>query len=65
MADEFDSSVAATNLAQLVTSTSAAVREVVPTSLPAPLFHTLQDGTVTDDAGRVIRGPIAPLPAKP
>ncbi len=63
MADEFDSRAAAQDLAQLVTATSDDVRKALPPPEPAPLFHRLQDGSVTDRQGKTILP--APKPAPP
>ncbi len=65
MSDDFDSRAAANDLAQLVSSTSAEVRQVLPPSTPEPLFHAMQDGSVTDRRGRVIKPAPKPAPAKP
>jgi hypothetical protein len=62
MAEDFDSRAAANDLAQLVSSTSAEVRQALPPATPAPLFHKLQDGSVTDRKGNVILP--APKPAE-
>jgi hypothetical protein len=63
MADDFDSRAAAQDLKELVSQTSSAVRPLLPPATPAPLFHKLQDGSVTDNAGRTIMP--APKPAQP
>lgn len=63
MADEFDSRAAAADLKELVSSTSTAVRQVAPPATPAPLFHKLQDGSVTDSRGRTIMPAPKPAPA--
>lgn len=64
MADDFDGQVEAQSLAALVKAASAAVRSVAPPSLPAPLFRQLEDGTIVNRNGQVVRGPIAPLETK-
>ena len=64
MADAFDGQVEAQSLASLVKSTSDAVRSVAPPSSPAPLFRQLDDGTIVNRNGGVVRGPIAPLESK-
>jgi hypothetical protein len=64
MPDEFDSAAAAQNLAELVKSTSATVRAIAPPATPAPLFHKLQDGSVTDSKGKVLVAAPKPVLAK-
>jgi hypothetical protein len=64
MADEFDPRAAAEGLAQLVSSTSAEVRQVLPPATPEPLFHKLPDGSVTDRRGRVVLPAQKPAAAK-
>lgn len=64
MADDFDGQVEAQSFASLVSTTSAALRSEVPPSLPAPLFRQLDDGTIVNRNGQVVRGPIAPLEVK-
>lgn len=59
MPDEFDAAAAAQDLARSVSQTSAEVRAILAPSTPAPLFHKLQDGSVTDSKGNVI----VPAPA--
>lgn len=54
MPDDFDSAATAQDLARVVSQTSQDAREVLPPAVPAPLFHKLQDGTVTDSSGKVI-----------
>jgi len=63
MPDDFDSRAAAEDLAKLVSQTSTEVRQVLPPATPEPLFHTLQDGSVTDRNGRVIKKAPSPAPA--
>ena len=64
MSDEFDGQVEAQSLAALVKAASDAVRSEAPPSLPAPLFRQLDDGTIVNRNGQVVRGPIAPLERK-
>jgi len=64
MADEFDAKVEAQSLASLVSTTSAALRSEAPSSPQAPLFRQLDDGTIVNRNGQVVRGPIAPLEVK-
>lgn len=54
MPDEFDSNAAAQDLARVVSQTSQDARQQLPPATPAPLFHKLQDGSVTDSSGHVI-----------
>ena len=63
MPDDFDPRAAAQDLKELVSQTSSAVRPLVPPATPAPLFHKLQDGSVTDNAGNTILPAPKPAPA--
>jgi len=54
MPDDFDSAATAQDLARVVSNTSQDARQVLPPATPAPLFHKLQDGSVTDSSGKVI-----------
>ncbi|PYU75813.1 MAG: hypothetical protein DMG49_02360 [Acidobacteria bacterium] len=64
MADEFDGQAEAESFASLVRDTSNAVRSEAPTSSAAPLFRKLEDGSIVNRNGQVIRGPVAPLEGK-
>lgn len=64
MADEFDGQVEAQSFASLVKAASDALRSEAPPSSPAALFRKLDDGTIVNRNGQVLRGPIAPLESK-
>lgn len=64
MADAFDAGAASQGLAALVKATGDDLRASVPPPERRPLFFTQPDGSVTDRAGKVLRGPLAPPKAK-
>jgi hypothetical protein len=55
MAEEFDASAVSNQLKQVLISTADDVLPLLPPAKPQPLFHTLQDGSVTDAKGNVIK----------
>lgn len=65
MADDFDADAAAADLKAGTAATSAALKDAVGDTTPRPLFRTLPSGEVVDLNGQLLRGPIAPLSAKP
>lgn len=64
MATEFDAVAHGQALKDLVAETAADMRPLVPAVPRAPIFRTLEDGSVVDRNEKKIRGPIEPLQFK-
>lgn len=64
MAEEFDAGAESLRLSALVKATGDGLRSSVPPPEARPLFFTQPDGSVTDRAGKVLRGPLAPPKSK-
>jgi hypothetical protein len=64
MAEEFDATAAAAELAAAVQGARATTERLKPAAERMPLFTVQPDGSVTDAKGKVLRGPVAPAPAK-